>query len=258
MEDTLISLVMLYGFVLIRVMAIVFVMPLWRGAFPNKWKVLAAVWMSVLFSFIVPPSAMPEKVTTRLLILGGAQEFMIGALMGFVVQVFLGGIKLAGQLAGVQMGLGVAQLLDPATSENRSAISQWFNILAMCLFIQMDGHLLTIRIVARSFEWIPPFSAALVKFNFFGLVVDGGTALFRTGFHIAWPFSLLLLSVYTCLGLLNRMAPQINMLMSSFPITVSTGLFILMKSVYSLNLRIERVLKEAYYFVEQVLMTMRG
>ena len=258
MEDTLTKLAISYGFILIRVLAIVFVMPLWRGSFPGIWKVLAAVWMCVLFSFIVPPTVMPEKITMRLLILGGAMEFMVGAIMGFLVQVFLGAIILAGQLAGVQMGLGVAQLLDPTTSENRSAVSQWFNLLAMCLFIQMDGHLLTVRIVARSFEWIPPFSANLFNFSFYNLVIDSGEALFRLGLHIAWPFSLLLLSVYLCLGLLARMAPQINMLMSGFPITVSTGLFILMKSVYSMNLRIERILKDAYYLVEQVLLAMRG
>ncbi len=258
MEETLTRLAVFYGFILIRVLAIMFSMPLWRGTFPGMWKVIAAIWLSVLFSFIVPPASMPEKVTTRLLVLGGGMEFLIGALMGFVFQVFLAGIKLAGQLAGVQMGLGVAQLLDPTTNENRSAVSQWFNLLAMCLFIEMDGHLIAVRIVLKSFEWIPPFSANLSHFNFLNLVVDGGTAMFRTGFHIAWPFSLLLLSVYLCLGLLNRMAPQINMLMSSFPITVSTGLLILMKSVYSMNLRIERVLKDAFLFAEQVLTAIRG
>jgi len=170
MIELLPSLAIQYGFILLRILAIMLVMPFWRGSLPGPWKALAAFWLSVLFAFIVPPTIKFEEMSLHVLIVGGVMEFLIGALMGFVFDVFLGGIMLAGQLAGVQMGLGVANLLDPSTSESRSAIAQWMNLLALFLFLEMDGHLAAVKMVAVSFEWIPPFSAEISRFMFFDLV----------------------------------------------------------------------------------------
>jgi len=234
------------------------VMPFWSGSLPGIWKVLAAFWMSALFAFIVPPTIKFEEMSLHVLIIGGVMEFLIGALMGFIVNVFFGGIMLAGQLAGVQMGLGVANLLDPSTSERRSAIAQWMNLLALFLFLEMDGHLMAVRLVATSFEWIPPFSAEFSRFMFFDLVCESGRELFRTGLQIAWPISTMLLSVYVCMGLLAKMAPKMNMMMSAFPITILTGLSFLMVSIYPIHIKMEQVFLKAFYYVEQILIAMRG
>jgi flagellar biosynthetic protein FliR len=258
MPDQLTGYAVAYAFVLIRIAAILFVFPFWSGRVPMVWKMTGAVWMSVLFSHVVPFEALPETLGLRVLVIGGIQEFLTGALLGFLVRLVLAAITLAGQLAGFQMGLAIANVIDPATSDRYSIVAQLLNLLAMFVFLEMDGHLMAVRVVARSFEWIPPFSAALGGEIFYDLVYSGGNEMFRLALKIGWPISLALLMVYLSMALLVRVAPQINMLMVGFPITISVGLIVIMMGVPTFTMAIERMFQDAFFHVERLLAALRA
>jgi flagellar biosynthetic protein FliR len=251
--DSILSQATLYGCVLIRVLAILTVFPLWSGRLPMSWKVAAAVWVSVLFSFVVRPAAVPDRWTLPLVLVGGVREFLTGALLGLFVRLILAGVMLAGQLLGFQMGLGIANVIDPATSESVSVIAEVLNLLALFLFLELDGHLMAVKVVAKSFEWIPPFSARLDPALFLEVVRDGGGQMFQVGLALAWPFSLALLLVYLGMGLLARVAPQVNLLVVGFPITIGVGLFVLFLGVSPLTVRMEGVFSETFHSLEKLL-----
>ena len=155
------------------------------------------------------------------------------------------------------MGLAIANVIDPATSAQYSMVAQWLNLLAVFVFLEMDGHLMAVRIVAKSFEWIPPFSAHFHASIFYDVVVQGGQEMFRLAFALAWPISLTLLMVYLSLGLLARAAPQINMLMVGFPITISMGLIMFALSASSFTSQMERVFLDGFHTAEQILTALR-
>jgi flagellar biosynthetic protein FliR len=246
-----------FVFVLLRTLAIVMVLPLWSGQIPGGFRIVAAVWLSVLFSFVVPPSALPALSNPQAVIVGAALEFCTGALIGFFMRVLLAAITLGGQLVGFQMGLAIANVIDPATSARYSMIAQWMNLLALFVFLEMNGHLMGVRFVARSFEWIPPFAANLHASIFYDMVAEGGGEMFRLAFRLAWPISLTLLMVYLSLGLLARAAPQINMLMVGFPITISTGLIMFALSATSFTSYMERVFLDGFHTAERILAALR-
>ena len=150
MSDPLMGHVLAYGFVLIRIMAILFALPLWSGRLPVAWKLSAAVWFSVLFSFVVPVEVLPETLSLKGVVSGGIQEFLTGVLLGFLVRLFLAAVTFAGQLVGFQMGLAIANVIDPATSDRYSIVAQMMNLLAMFVFLEMDGHLMAVSLLARS------------------------------------------------------------------------------------------------------------
>jgi len=258
MPDQLTGYALAYAFVLIRIAAILFVFPLWSGQVPMVWKLSGAVWLSVLFSHVVPPEALPETLSLKVVVIGGIQEFLTGALLGFLVRLFLAAVTLAGQLAGFQMGLAIANVIDPATSDRYTIVAQLMNLIAMFVFVEMDGHLMAVRVVATSFEWLPPFSAALGGEVFHDLVFSGGNEMFRLALQIGWPVSLALLLVYLSMALLSRVAPQINMLMIGFPITISVGLIVIMVGIPSLTLTMERMFQDAFFAVERLLAALRA
>ncbi len=257
MVEQLTGLALAYGFVLIRIMSILFVLPLWSGRVPVVWKVLTALWLSVLFSHVVPPEVLPRTATMKVLVIGGIQEVLTGALIGFIARLFLAAVTLAGQLAGFQMGLAIANVIDPATSDRYSIIAQLLNLIAMFVFIEMDGHLMAVQAVAKSFEWLPPFSAALGGGVFHDVVLSGGGEMFRLAMRIGWPISLALLLVYLSMALLVRVAPQINMLMVGFPITISMGLIVIMFGVPTFTVTMERMFQDAFLTVEGILAALR-
>jgi flagellar biosynthesis protein FliR len=257
MSDQIMGLALAYGFVLIRITAILFALPLWSGQLPLPWKLAAAVWLSVLFGHVVPAEVLPATLDLKGLVIGGIREFLTGALLGFLVRLCLAAVTLAGQLAGFQMGLAIANVIDPATSDRHTIVAQFLNLLALFVFLEMDGHLLAVRIVARSFEVLPPFSAALRGEVFHDLVLAGGGEMFRLALQIGWPVSLALLLVYLSMALLARMAPQMNMLMVGFPITISVGLIVILLGIPSLTQGMERLFQDALLQAERLLAALR-
>lgn len=251
------SHILVYGLVLIRVLSVVMLLPPWSGRLPASFKLAGAVWLSVLFTFVVPPPELPETVTLAYLLSGALRELLAGALIGFFVRLFLGGINLGGQLAGFQMGLGIANVIDPATSEHHSVIAQWLNLLALFLFLELDGHLMVVRVAARSFEWIPPFSAHIAPKLFLDVVRHGGARMFALAFEFAWPICLVLLLTYLSMGLLARVAPQVNMLMVGFPITITVGMCVMLLGVGPVTHRMDEMFTEAFWSVERLLGAMR-
>lgn len=257
MSDQIMGLALTYGFVLIRIGAILFALPLWSGSLPVAWKLSAAVWLSVLFSFVVPVDILPQELGLKVIVIGGIQEVLTGALLGFLLRLFLAAVTLAGQLAGFQMGLAIANVIDPATSDRYTIVAQMFNLLALFTFLEMDGHLMAVSLLAKSFEWLPPFSASVSGEICHDLVLSGGKEMFRLALKIGWPISLALLLVYLSMGLLVRVAPQMNMLMVGFPITISVGLVVILLGVPSFTLTMERMFQDAVVSLERLLIALR-
>lgn len=251
------TLGLVFLFVLIRILAIVMVMPLWSGQIPGGFRIAAAVWLSVLFCFVVPPASLPEYSNPQTLLVGAGLEFLTGALLGFFMHVLLAAITLGGQLAGFQMGLAIANVIDPATSARYSMVAQWLNLLALFVFLEINGHLMAVRVVAKSFEWIPPFAADFHAALFYDVVVEGGKEMFALALRLAWPVSLTLLLVYLALGLLARAAPQINMLMVGFPITISAGLIMFALSATTFTSHMEEVFRDGFHTAERLLAALR-
>ncbi len=257
-SDFLETYVVVFGFVLIRIAAILMTMPMWSGQMPNTWKAGAVLWLSVIFTFVMPPENLPQTLSVGELVFGIGREFLVGVLMGFSGRVLLGTIMLAGTLTGFQMGLGIASVVDPISGQNGSVVAQFLNLMVLFLFLEINGHLLAVKLLAKSFEMLPPFSAHLNATLFAGAAREWGRDMFNVGFHIAWPLSISILLVYVAMALIGRMAPQINLMMVGFPITISVGFTALYLSLPQLLFRCERLFSEFFLSLDRMLLVIRG
>ena len=74
---------------------------------------------------------------------------------GFAVRLVFASVELAGELIGLQMGLNFAAFFDPLTSTQASAVSRFFGQMAVLLFVVVNGHLLVLMAVIKSFDAFP-------------------------------------------------------------------------------------------------------
>ncbi len=151
------------------------------------------------------------------------QQLAIGLSIGLAARILFAAIEMAGEIVGLQMGLNYAGFFDPSTGSQASTVGRFYGNTTMLLFIVLNGHLLLIQAVAASFVTFPVGDdtwTALRQMRLYEL----GAAIFSHGLWIALPLIAILLFVNVVLGIISRIAPQMNVFAIGFPLTLSVGL----------------------------------
>ncbi|ODS64437.1 MAG: flagellar biosynthetic protein FliR [Acidovorax sp. SCN 65-108] len=152
-----------------------------------------------------------------------AQQVAVGLAIGFSVRLVFAAVELAGEIIGLQMGLNFASFFDPSSNAQISAVARFFGHMAMLLFVVINGHLLILMAVVKSFDRFPVdgnFLHALGQMRLYEL----GSSLFASALWIALPMIALLLFVNLTLGIISRVAPQMNIYAVGFPVTLTVGM----------------------------------
>jgi flagellar biosynthesis protein FliR len=156
--------------------------------------------------------------------LGAAvHELLIGLAIGFAVRLVFSSVELAGELMGLQMGLNFAMFFDPSSNGQVSAIGRFFGNMVILLFVAVNGHLLVLMAVIKSFEAFPVNHGILQTYSQLKLY-QMGADLFATALWIALPLIGMLMLVNLTLGIVSRIAPQMNIYAIGFPVTLTVGL----------------------------------
>ena len=185
------------------------------------------VAFGVLLALIVIP-AVPSVPRIDILSLNGvlvlAQQILIGLAMGLTAQIIFTGIEMAGQISGLMMGFGFASFFDPQTQNTTPVIGSMMNILAMMVFLSINGHLMLVSGLVDSFHSFP-IAMELSAIN--GMAIaNWGAQIFSIGLQIALPMIAALLITNIALGVLTRAAPQLNIFGIGFPITICVGFIV--------------------------------
>lgn len=151
------------------------------------------------------------------------QQISVGVAIGFAVRIVFAAVELAGEVIGLQMGLNFAAFFDPSSNAQVSAVSRFFGNMSVLMFIVVNGHLLVLMAVVRSFETFPldgSFAETVSRLRLYELGAD----LFASALWLALPMVALLLFVNLALGIVSRIAPQMNIYAIGFPVTLVMGL----------------------------------
>jgi len=208
----------------IRCLALFAGMPLFsQRTVPMPVRIGLALFFSVAAQPSLPPMPVLPLDSLPMLLLLVAQQVLIGLSMGFAVRVVFAALEFAGELIGLQMGLNFAGFFDPGTGSQGTATARFFGTLVAFLFVVTNGHLMLIQALAASFHAFP---VGTEPFAFLRAAQPQvwGAEIFRIGLWVALPVLALLLFVNLMLGVISRVAPQLNVFSIGFPITVSVGL----------------------------------
>lgn len=151
------------------------------------------------------------------------QQLGVGLAIGFAVRLVFTAVELAGEVMGFQMGLNFAAFFDPMSNGQTSAIASFYNQMASLLFVVLNGHVMMLMAVNKSFQAFPigqDFLQALAHMKIYAL----GSELFASAFWIALPVVGLLMFANLALGVISRVAPQMNIFAVGFPVTLGVGL----------------------------------
>ena len=211
--------------ILVRVGGILAAWPILGSTIiPVQIKVGLVVTLSIVLFPVIHLSAVPADAFA--LTAGMGAEFLVGLVIGLAVRFVFAGIELAGELIGSQMGLSFMQLFDPTTSHQTPVVSQVQTVLASLIFLALNAHVTVVRVIAESFQLIPPFgaraSAALVD-----EVLRLSHGLFVLAVKLAAPVLAVVLLVNLGLAIMGRSVPQLNVFVTSFPITIAVGLCVM-------------------------------
>ena len=184
----------------------------------------------VALAFFVALAAQPSLDGQPLVSINGAgaygavvQQVGIGLAIGFAIRVVFAAVELAGEVVGFQMGLSFASFFEPTMGGQSSAVARFFGQMATFMFVVMNGHVMVLMTVIKSFVAFPVdqnFLEALKQMKIHEL----GGDIFAVGFWMSLPMVGMLMFANLALGIVSRVAPQMNIYAIGFPVTLTVGL----------------------------------
>ena len=188
--------------------------------------------LALAVTFLLVP-ALPEipvydplSLNTWLVIL---HQILIGTLMGFVLQFLCQSFIAGAQMIAMQSGLGFASMTDPSTGVQVIVVAQMYSMMAILLFLAMNGHLVMMDIMAQSFYALP-IGMGGFDGDVFMRVVLSLSWLFAAALLMALPAITALLIINLAFGVMTKAAPQLNIFAIGFPFSMLMGL--LMHLIY--------------------------
>lgn len=227
---------------LTRILGMIAVAPIFSdAAVPNQIKLGLGLVLTLAVMPMLPPIPHFEIFSPQGLLLL-TQQLIIGLAIGFSIRMVFAAVGMAGQLIGMGMGLGFAMFYDPQSHGQSTAVSQFLTMLAMLMFLSLDGHLMMVSAIAESFLTMP------IALEWHGIdtqkIVMWGESIFSTGLLLALPSIAALLITNMALGILTRTAPQLNLFGIGFPITLSIGFLVLALSLDSMRMPLQTMIQQ--------------
>jgi len=216
--------IILFFFVLVRVGAILFTIPFLEA---RSLPVMIKVGLAISVSWLILPQlnvSPPPMVSAPLTFtIGLMSEVAIGLIIGLTVQLLFAGIQLGGQMAGLQMGLAIANVVDPASSLQIPLLAQFLNLFAMMIFLSLNMHYYFVKALMDGFELIP-FWGGQFNGDLFELMVKLMGNTFVIAVQIGAPVMAALLLTTVALGLIARTVPQMQIFIVAMPLKILLGL----------------------------------
>jgi flagellar biosynthetic protein FliR len=209
-----------------RVSGFVFAAPVFGSKLVPR---MVRLWFSVLLAVAIMPAVsgteLPEFAGVSYFLLA-AREVLLGVLIGFVSTFFIYGVEFAGHVLGLQMGFAASTLFDPFSKIEVSVIGRFQGLLAIVLFLTMEGHHVLLSGFAASYRAVP---MAVTGFDPAGAgrLVAATAEIFTVAVRIAIPVLGALFLIEVGIALLAKTVPQMNIFVVGFPVKIAVGLAIM-------------------------------
>ena len=157
-------------------------------------------------------------------------ELIIGFILSLSVEIMFVGIQMGGELISFEMGFSMATVVDPQSEISTTVISEFINFIAILIFLAVDAHHWFFRAVYQSFLLLAPGEIHLRAGLYTHLLNLVGN-LFVIAVKVAAPVLAVMMFTQIALGILAKAVPQVNILMTSFSLTIGIGLLFLAFSI---------------------------
>ena len=214
------------GFVLVltRIGAFFFAVPVfsWQ-TIPVQIRVSITVFVAVFFSAIIPFPLDGQEVSGVELGVMMASEAIYGLALGYVTAYIFGAVKISARICERQMGLSMANILDPMSGESAQPLGMLMEMIFVLLFLSANGHHIFLMTISKSYETFPMGSVPTIN-KLTESITTSGTTMLLLGLRMSAPIFAAFLLLMVVLAVLARVAPETNILFLSLPLKVGLGL----------------------------------
>ena len=210
--------------ILIRVSVILTMLPFFSARIiPILTKVGLALIISIVLFPVIDNGMVefPDNLWGMIQLV--ITEFIIGMILGLLVQLFFEGVRMMGQLVGFQTGFAITNILDPQTGTQVSILANMAYLAAMTMFLILNGHHILLSSMRESFEIINAGSLRLNNEIVQEMIRLSGD-MFVIAVKIGSPAIAALLLTSAAFGLITKLIPQMNIMIVGFPVKIIIGL----------------------------------
>lgn len=184
-------------------------------------------------------------------------ELMTGLLLGAGYRIVFAAAGMAGELAGLQMGVGAASIFDPNSGQSATITEGFFTLSFTVLFLSIDGHHQILRVLSESYAAVPP-GGAWEHMPSLDVLVRGITDSITFGCRLAAPIVLPLMLLTVAIALISRAFPQANVISLNYGLGILLGVVLLAGMSVSLSEPVRHLARNADVLAMKILHSMAG
>ena len=155
------------------------------------------------------------------------KEAVVGLLMGFACNICTTIVGFAGRVIDMETGLSMASLMDPTTRENMSISGMIYNYSLTLMLILTGIYEYILKAVAESFILIPITGVVYRSDKLMDAMLQFMSDYILIAFRICLPMFAVMILLNALLGILAKVAPQMNMFAVGMQMKVLVGLVML-------------------------------
>ncbi len=195
----------------------------------NKLRIALTLMLSFVLFPIIEESTLVFTSNSEL-VMAVFKELGIGLILGLGTRVIFESFSWAGAVIGRQMGIAMANVMDPTSTGQIPVVSQFWLLVIVAYFFAINGHHMLFETLYRNFETVPVGTGVITSTTGRLLMETGATAFLNT-FQFAAPAIVFLLMIDTAIAFTARIMPQMNIFMVTLPLKIITGLVVLVISL---------------------------
>lgn len=247
-----IAWVLTVALIALRVGGVLVMTPIFATAgLPVNFRALFVVGLSVMLVAGLSVKSVPVAMSIGQLVTAAVTEIVVGMSLAFGVFAAFATFQLAGRLLDIQLGFGIASLIDPATRTSAPLLGTFLNMLALTIFFAVDGHHLLISGIAFSLEQIPP-GTALHQIDAAALMAQFGS-MFVYAAALAAPVMVVILLIDLVMAVIARTMPQVNVFIVGLPLKILVGLIVLAISLRYMAPTMKSIFEQMFNYWHAVL-----
>jgi flagellar biosynthetic protein FliR len=233
--DPIAEKLLAFAMVLTRVSALVLVVPVfsWQSI-SVRIKAATVLLLTIFFFMVKPPQVSIASDSALQVILILATEATYGLALGLILALVFGAVGLYGRIVERQMGLALAEVIDPMTGERTQPLSMLLEMLFIIMFLAANGHHLFVLTISRSYDVFASGTVPSISVLTAG-VMEAGSTMLIAALRLAAPLLAAFLLLLVALAVCARVAPEMNILFISLPMRVGLGLIMTMVFIPFIN-----------------------
>ena len=221
--------IVLFSMIAMRISGLIFMNPLFgRRNVPNNAKAaMVLVFTFLVYSTMEEPELSYEFASSFLYGFFLLKEFLVGYVLGYVMELFFFFFFHVGSIIDFHMGLSMSMVYDPQTNAQIAMSGNLYQIFYTLIFFAVDGHLVLIRMLLRSGELVP-YGEVVFTQGLALAVLDLFRGCVVLAVRFAFPIIAIEFLVEVAVGIMMKMAPQVNVFVINIQIKIAVGFLVLL------------------------------